>query len=625
MKRYCLAFILMVVSASADARDVKGFDNPMSVSYLETHLNRGHPRLVFTPAIMDDLKSRLDSDPVLRNLYEAIQLNAAEIHTKPLLERKMVGKRLLHTSREMLYRINMLGLVYIIEKDPEILARINEELTAVCMFSDWNPAHFLDVAEMALAVALALDWTDGDLPESTVRLAKQALIEKGIEPSWPADEVLWWVNSNMNWTQVCHGGMIAASIAVAEDRPELAAKTIRRALEAMPVALENYAPDGAYPEGSSYWEYGTVYSVITIAMLESAFGSDFGIATLPGFIESALFRLLCTAPSGGYFNFADCSDRRQETGDVLLAWFATKTGNATFYEKDRFLQPVAEMGKLARFSGAGMAWLAQYREKDTGKLPTAWKGDGANPIVIFRGDLDDPHTYYFGGKGGRATSSHGNMDAGSFVFELDGVRWVVDSGNQEYHALEKTGFNLWETHQEADRWKLLTKNNFGHSTITINQKPFLVNGFAPLIDFKDGVVPEATFELAAVYGDRVRKAIRRFSKPGPASLVIEDRIEVSEATERVTWQLLTVAEVEIVQGGAILRQEGKVLRLDNLAHPEWNVTVVSLDPPPLELDRRIKGLKRLEINIPASAAVDGMINLKIELSNKVLTHDSGTI
>jgi hypothetical protein len=35
------------------------------------------------------------------------------------------------------------------------------------------------------------------------------------------------------------------------------------------------------------------------------------------------------------------------------------------------------------------------------------------------------------------------MDAGSFIFELNGVRWVIDPGNQEYYELEKTGFDLW--------------------------------------------------------------------------------------------------------------------------------------------------------------------------------------
>ena len=35
------------------------------------------------------------------------------------------------------------------------------------------------------------------------------------------------------------------------------------------------------------------------------------------------------------------------------------------------------------------------------------------------------------------------MDGGSFIFELNGVRWVVDPGNQDYNDLEQTGFDLW--------------------------------------------------------------------------------------------------------------------------------------------------------------------------------------
>jgi hypothetical protein len=43
------------------------------------------------------------------------------------------------------------------------------------------------------------------------------------------------------------------------------------------------------------------------------------------------------------------------------------------------------------------------------------------------------------------------------------------------------------------------------------------------------------------------------------------------------------------------------------------IKVVDLDPPPLELDRRIEGLKRIEINIPTDLAVEGKINFKIKL------------
>jgi hypothetical protein len=494
------------------------------------------------------------------------------------------------------------------------LRRLNEELLAVCDFSDWNPSHYLDVAEMSLAVALALDWTDGALPEATIEKARLALFQKGLDADGKGKARI--VDSTNNWNQVCNGGMIAAAIALAEVHPEVAADAIRRALVAMPKALAHYAPDGLYPEGPSYWAYGTGYSIVTIAMLESALGTDFGISESPGFMESAVFRSLCEAPSGMFYNFADCRENRSEGGDVLLAWFAARTGNPLFFERGRFMLSPKEQGKLSGLDGASMAWLSQYEEKESHRMPTAWKGDGSNPIVIFTGGEGDVHDYYFGGKGGVAIISHGNMDAGSFVFELDGIRWVIDPGMQGYHELEKTGFDLWGKKQDSDRWTLLNKNNFGHSGLTLNNELFRVDGFAPLIDFKAGENPEAAFDLSALYGKHAKKVTRRFTKDGPTSLLIHDHIETSAETEQITWQLMTTAAVELVPGGALLRQDGKVLRVENRSHPELEMTVVALDPPPSKLDRRIEGLKRLEIRIPATDAVDGKIDLRVGLLQK---------
>ncbi len=168
----CIA--LMIISTSvvtADDNDIPKLENPMSVQYLKKNLRKSHPRLVLNSKAEKNLKKRLKSDPVVQNMYKAIQLNALEVQSKPLLERIKTGRRLLGVSREMLYRINMLGMVYRIEKDERVLNRINDEVLAVCKFSDWNPSHFLDVAEMSMAVAFALDWTAGDLPASTVEVA----------------------------------------------------------------------------------------------------------------------------------------------------------------------------------------------------------------------------------------------------------------------------------------------------------------------------------------------------------------------------------------------------------------------------------------------------------------------
>ena len=260
----CLLMVLLPVSISRAETSESGKDdipklkNPISVRYLKTNLRKSKPRLVLNSELVKMLQSKIKSDPVVRNMYKAIQLNAASIREKPFLERELEGRRLLGVSREMLYRINMLGIVYLVEKDPVILKRINDEVVAVCNFSDWNPSHYLDVAEMAMAVAFALDWTAGKLPASTIELAQNALIEKGIKPSWPDDgKIPGWAHGTNNWNQVCNGGMIAASIAIAERDPDLAARTIKRALDGLPEALAEYLPDGVYPEGSTYWEYGT--------------------------------------------------------------------------------------------------------------------------------------------------------------------------------------------------------------------------------------------------------------------------------------------------------------------------------------------------------------------------------
>ena len=206
------------------------------------------------------------------------------------------------------------------------------------------------------------------------------------------------------------------------------------------------------------------------------------------------------------------------------------------------------------------------------------------------------------------------MDAGSFVFELNGVRWAIDPGNQAYDDLERTGFDLWSNCQDCPRWTLLTKNNFGHNTLTVNDRLHVADATAPIVEFKDGKTPEATVDMSRLFKDMVKSAYRKFIRDSSTSIVVEDTVEKSGNTRMVTWQLLTQADVEITPDGAILRQEGKVLKLENLTHPNIAVSVVSLYPAPLELDRQIEGLKRIEIRIPAWTIKNDKETIRVRLS-----------
>ena len=331
-----VAFQVNTDFAQGKEKEFPKLQNPFSVSFIKEHLSQSKPRMIYSKEIVKDVRDKIGTNPVIANLYQAVRNEAFEILDMPVIER--IGP----FPRGILRRINMLGLVYLIERDEVILDRINKELLAVSSFSDWNPPVYLNVAETSMAISLALDWTLDNLPDSTIIKAKKALIEKGIYPSWPEyggnPSHNWWITHSNNWNQVCNGGMIAASITIADDEPELAAKTIRRALDGLPYALyENYYPEGVYPEGPMYWEYGTSYSVLTASMLETAFGSDFGHKDYPGFMESAVYKVMTTnTPSGWYYNYADSKGESNVDGDVILAWFAVQTGETCFTKKISF-------------------------------------------------------------------------------------------------------------------------------------------------------------------------------------------------------------------------------------------------------------------------------------------------
>lgn len=624
-----LAVILIAFAETNAQKPEYQLENPVTINWLKKHLKKQSPRLILNRNIDIPLKQKLKGDPVVKTFYETLKSDADHILKQPLLQRVMIGRRM--SNGKIRERLITLGMVYHISKEKKYLDRINQEVLAVCDFPDWNPSHFLDVSGTAISVALAIDWAGNDLPASTVETAKQALIDKGLLPSFN-NEYNWWVKAPHNWNQVCEAGMIAAAIVVAEKNPDLAAKTISRALDNMGLALKAYGPDGVYPEGATYWGYGTIHTVITISMLESALGTDFGISDYPGFLKGADFVPIVTAPSGEFYNFYDCGSNLTKNnrgfGDAAVAmfnmssitvnlmWFATHTGNALYYDKSYFTD-TSDDRRRQYFDGPALVWLSQFEPVKTEHLPTIWKGEGINPLVIFRGDKDDPNMYYLGAKGGKASNNHGNMDAGSFIFELDGVRWSIDPGNQNYNKLEQAGFDLWNESQNSERWTLLSKGNHGHSTLTVNNERQKVDGFSFIKYFNDGsdgTTPNATFDLSEVYSGLLQTAERTFIKDSPRSLIIQDDLALNENTKSVTWQMMTTADVEVADNGAVLHQNGKMLRLENLSHPDFTVSVVSLYPAPMKLDVQVPNLKRIEIQIPVWTFEDGKGTIKIRLA-----------
>ena len=188
---------------------------------------------------------------------------------EPTVTRTMVGRRLLHTSREALKRIFWLGYTFRVHGGEAYAQKALDEVLAVSAFSDWNPSHFLDVAEMTMAVAIGYDWLyDRMTPEERKTVAR-AIIDKGLKPALNEADA-WFYRSEINWNSVCNAGMVYGALAVWEEDPDFCRSMLEKSLESSPLAFKAYE-GGGYAEGYNYWGYGTSFQIMLEAAIRGAF------------------------------------------------------------------------------------------------------------------------------------------------------------------------------------------------------------------------------------------------------------------------------------------------------------------------------------------------------------------
>eukprot|EP01132_Coremiostelium_polycephalum_P023046 gene23046-27391_t len=345
-----------------------------------------HPRLLCLAGQEKEILANIDTDPSWKKIHESILKDCQAMLDRPPMQKVKIGRRLLSVSRECLRRIFYLSYAYRTTKDEKYLQRAGQEMLAVAAFDDWNPSHFLDVAEMTLAMSIGYDWLYNGLPESSRKVIREAILKKGMEPSLEKNYSSWLRNTN-NWNQVCNAGMLYGALATYEDHPDLSLNIINRAIQS----------------------YGTTFNVMLISALESNYGKDFGLTEKPGFLKTAAYLENMTGPSGKPYNYSD-SGTNPEFNPAMF-WFTGKTKQSSLLWAS-MQQLAADMPLKNRLLPAVMVWL----------------GTGPNPVALMRSSWTDPQAIFVGFKGGSPSLSHAHMDAGSFVMEADGVRWAADLG-----------------------------------------------------------------------------------------------------------------------------------------------------------------------------------------------------
>ena len=515
-----------------------------------------HPRLIIKKGDIEAVKQKVESDQPLRIVHDIIERRADGFIPMEPTRYKMVGKRLLGRCRAVLERVCYCSYMYLVSGDEIYARRAEKEMLAAADFVSWNPSHFLDVGEMTTALAIGYDWLYDWLSAESRKVIEDAIIEKGLRAS---DNKRWWSRSHNNWNQVCNGGLVMGALAVYERIPEEAQKVIAEALQGNPKAQEAYGPDGVYPEGFGYWEYGTWFEVMLIESLRTALGTSCDLEKAPGFLESAKFINFMMTPTGATYNFSD-SGNPMNMVNPLLYWFALETGDTSLVWQDRqMILNEERIRGINRQAPIAMLFAARCNTKEIKPISgKCWYGDGCQPVFLYRSGFGSKEDSYLGVKGGSPTNSHAHMDAGSFIYEWGGVRWAVDLGSQDYHSLESKGIGIWKKGQYSQRWQVYRLGNYSHNTLTINEQLHQYKGMATMTKvIEKKKCYGAEFDLTSSFVD-TKSVKRTIYIDNEDKVTCIDKIDNHNAESKVRWNMCTFAKARIIDDHTIsLTEEGK--------------------------------------------------------------------
>ena len=562
------------------------------------------PTLLASESDWSSLPDRCKADPDLDRFTAALLARARSDIALPSLEHKPKGGHPLGVSREFIRRSLQWAFAYRVTGERVFLDRARQEMLAVAAFSDWLPDIYLQLAEITTGMAISYSWLLNELSDDDRAALRAAIVDKGIAQARNGHITF---RSTNNWNQVCIGGMVLGALAVEEDEPALAADLLAAARQGVFIGLNAYRPDGVYPEGPAYWSYGSSYTVLLAAALrgnkDGNTDRNWGLLDAPGFKRSAQFYAHTIGPSGKYFNFAD-STEDQDLPCAIVYLARELDQPALLTAKRRMIRKGQGLSDL--FAPLSVLWWPTQTRENT--APTNFSGQGAQPLAIWRSSWSDPDAWWFAIKAGGAAHSHAHMDAGSFVLELDGLRWAKDLGAQDYSSLESRGIDLWNMKGDSSRWQVFRLSAQAHNTLTLAGQAHSVRGMATLrmVDER-----EALIDLTSAFlPGQVTRATRRARFLDDA-VQLDDELFGARPGNTVRWAMATEAEIRLEGSTAFLMQKGKHL----VVQFEGNgiqLDVLDISAPRHDFDQPNPNVRQLVVS--GKPGADGSWKLGVRFS-----------
>lgn len=604
INKIIVCLVLALLTISMQASDVISRYAPAPKK-----IEKQHPYLYADNKKFDMLeKSEEPTVVMLRNLVFA---NADKALEKKVLPVPESGSNMGY-MRSVQGRLIYLSAAYKMSGEYEYLEAVRRQLKELNAIEDWGTYHFLDIGEAALGVGIAYDW----LYDEWTKDEKKAIEESVLKKCFATSKKVFagkdsWMKGDFNWNQVCHGGLSVAALAIYNTYPEEAKFIIERAAECVPYAAKVYEPDGAYPEGASYWEYGTTFQVLLIEAMRSAFGHCYGLNEYEGFMESADFRIQLNGNIGLEYGYSDY--HRGYYNEPVMMWYAKELGRSDLQqnELEKIERLLDNPTKISRLSFFDLLWWSPIKTDGSnvkGNL-RCWQANGKMPIAFMRTDRYHNHAYV-GFKGGTPYRSHGHQDSGSFIYESQGVRWALDLGTESYDKMRKAQLDLWNYEQNSSRWTAFRTSAEAHNLARIDSDPLITLGVASDMVFIEktgcGV---ATLNITSLYDRAKVESVKRTVRLNQnGDMVVADAVKAKKSLT-LTSQWITDAEVTAMDNGVRLTKNGKQLLITSDGIHKVTVDDVSLVPG--IQNSKNPGVKRVRFIKKMKAFISDELTLEI--------------
>jgi len=559
------------------------------------------PNMPQTPtrllATVDDFQRvwrLVQTDLFATSYYETVNGNAEQLLNQPPYQYHLCPPSechdsipiILRISQDVAWRIYTLGVAYRLNGDERYVQQAWTELKSAASFPNWNHENqFLDTAIMTQAFAIGYDWFPWN--DDQRKILRDAIVEKGLKPAQQAYQGAdfgWWRKDDNNWNLICNGGVGMGALALLPELPDLSKEIIDYAVKSLPVAMNRFAPDGGWPEGPDYWNFGTVHGCVFLASLETALQTNYGLCESLGFSETGLFPIYVSGPFYSTFNYAD-SDA-QALGSPQLFWLGRKFRRGIYSQFARTRNPIDYRLDCAGTAciPLGLLWIDESSDASQLKdLPPDRYFRGVE-VATMRSGWNDADALFVGFKAGSNQVNHGHLDIGSFVLDALGVRWAVDLGSDTYSL---PGY--FDT--SSQRWTYYRMRAEGHNTIVLNsgwgpdQNPAASTEIAryksdPLFSF-------AVADLRSAYSSSVIPTAQQVLRGVGLSqdhFIVQDEIQPVEALD-LWWFMHTGTAVSVGPDGrtATLSQSGygfKRLWCALMSPSEATFTVMDAKPLP---------------------------------------------